>query len=69
LPHIIWYQQFLVATDLLLFVISTINFENPKNSPKFASNFDLKICWVFNGFDPRISCLKCWSTFLCVPLA
>jgi hypothetical protein len=24
----------LVATDLLLFVISTITFENPKNSPK-----------------------------------
>jgi hypothetical protein len=34
LPLIIWYQQLLVATDLLLFVISTINFENPKNSPK-----------------------------------
>jgi hypothetical protein len=35
LPLIIWYQQLLVATDLLSFVISTINFENPKkNSPK-----------------------------------
>jgi hypothetical protein len=46
-PHpwgIIWYQQPLVATDLLLFVISTINFKNPKNSPKIASNFDLLIC-------------------------
>jgi hypothetical protein len=31
----------LVATDLLLFVISTINLENTKNSPKIASNFDL----------------------------
>jgi hypothetical protein len=40
-PLIIWYQQLLVATDLLLFVISTINFKNPKNSPKIASNFDL----------------------------
>jgi hypothetical protein len=38
---IIWYQQLLVATDLLLSVISTINFENPKNSPKIDSNFDL----------------------------
>jgi hypothetical protein len=38
---IIWYQQLLVATDLLLFVISTINLENTKNSPKIASNFDL----------------------------
>jgi hypothetical protein len=28
---IIWYQQVLVAIDLLLFVISTINFENTKN--------------------------------------
>jgi hypothetical protein len=33
LPLIIWYQQLLVATDLLSFVISTINFENTKNSP------------------------------------
>jgi hypothetical protein len=34
LPLIIWYQKLLVATDLLSFVISTINFENTKNSPK-----------------------------------
>jgi hypothetical protein len=38
---IILYQQLLVATDLLLFAISTINFENTKNSPKIALNFDL----------------------------
>jgi hypothetical protein len=37
-------SELLVATDLLSFVISTINFENKKNSPKIASNFDLKIC-------------------------
>jgi hypothetical protein len=65
-PLIIWYQQLLVATDLLSFVISTINFKNPKkNSPKLPRilisrfvEFFVVLLHRFDVLGVDLHCLK-----------
>jgi hypothetical protein len=55
----------LVATDLLSFVISTINFENPKNSPKLPRilisrfvEFFVVLIQRFDVLGVDLHCLK-----------